>query len=82
MTEFNFALKTFAAAALILTLMQIRVSGSSVERHMEGWLENSKVAHFVQGAAAGGVLAAKDLYKTVSEVASGSKTESEFKASR
>jgi hypothetical protein len=71
MNELMFTIKTLLMAALLVTLMQIRVSGVTIEKSAEDWLETSSVAHFVQGAAAGGVLAVRDLYRSILEVWTG-----------
>ncbi len=73
MTELIEVIKTLFISALLVTLMQIRVSGQTIESYSESWLEKSKVAYFVQGAAAGGVLAVRDLYHSVLEAWTGSK---------
>jgi hypothetical protein len=83
MSELMFVVKTLLLSALLVTLMQIRVSGTTVESRAQAWLETSSVAHFVQGAAAGGVLAVRDLYRSISDAWTGSKeSKNQFKASK
>ncbi len=83
MNEVLFTLRTLILAGLIVTLMQIRVAGTTVEAKAEQWLETSKVAHYVQSTAAGGVLAAKDLYQSILGSWTGStKTSQATRASR
>ncbi len=82
MSELVFTLKTFLASALLISLMQVKVAGASVENHTQSWLENSTVAHFVQGAATGGILACRDLYKSISSTWQGTSPQGNAKASK
>jgi hypothetical protein len=82
MNELFFALKTLLMSALLVTLMQVRVSGISLEMQAQSWLQNSSVAHFVQGAATGGVLACRDLYISITDVWKGSSHRASAKASK
>lgn len=82
MTELMFTLKTLFFSIVLVTLMQIRVAGTTIEARAEDWLETSKVAHFVQGAAAGGVIAVRDLYRSIQEIWTGSKDSQQYKASK
>lgn len=72
MSELLFAVKTLLASALLVTLMQVKVSGYSIEERAEYFLKSSTVAHFIQGAAVGAILASKDLYKSVTSISFGS----------
>ena len=82
MSELLFTLKTFVFAAILVALMQIRVSGQTIESKAEQWLETSKVAHYLQSSAAGGVLAVKDLYRSVVGSWTGSSKSHQVKASK
>jgi hypothetical protein len=82
MMEIIFTLRTLFLAALIVSLMQIRVSGTTIESKAEQWLETSKVAHYIQETAAGGVIAVKDLYRSIVSSWNGSKAVQHYKAKK
>ncbi len=82
MSELIFAIKTLLISALLVSLMQVKISGVSMENHTQSWLENSSVAHFIQGAATGGVLAFRDLYKSITAAWQGPTQKINVKASR
>ena len=82
MSELIFAIKTLVISALLISLMQVKIAGTTMENHTQSWLENSSVAHFVQGAATGGILACRDLYKSISSAWQGSSNHADAKASK
>lgn len=82
MSELVFALKTLLISALFVCLMQAKIAGSTVENHTQSWLQNSMVAHFIQGAATGGILACRDLYKSITAAWQGPSQKINAKASR
>ena len=82
MSELIFALKTFLISALLISLMQVKIAGSTLENHTQLWLENSSVAHFIQGAATGGILACRDLYKSIATTWQGPSQKINVKAAR
>ncbi len=82
MSEIFFALKTLLISALLISLMQVKIAGTTMETHTQAWLENSSVAHFIQGAATGGILACRDLYKSVASAWQGPTQKTSVKASR
>lgn len=61
MEEFKFVLKCFAATALLIVLMQVRVGGASIEERSFQWLQRSTVSQYIQSAAAGGAMALRNL---------------------
>lgn len=82
MSEMIFALKTLLISALLISLMQVKIAGTTMETHTQAWLENSTVAHFIQGAATGGILACRDLYKSIATAWQGPAQKTSAKASR
>lgn len=55
MDELRFVLKSFAAAALVLALSQIKTNEGTIEMQIQGALVSSETAAFVNQAAHGGV---------------------------
>lgn len=82
MSELIFTIKTLLISALLISLMQVKLAGTSLENHTQSWLQNSSVAHFVQGAATGGILACRDLYKSIASTWQGTSASSSTKASK
>ncbi len=82
MSELIFALKTLLISALLITLMQVKISGNTMESYTQSWLVNSGVAHFIQGAATGGILACRDLYKSIAVTWQGPSQKINAKASK
>ena len=62
MDELKFASKCLGFAIALLILMQIKVKDSTIEQHVESSLINTKVSHFVNRVAHGGVKLIKDGY--------------------
>lgn len=71
MSEIFLAIKTLGAAALIVCLLQVKVGSATLEAHSEKFITDSRVAHFIQGAAMGGILATQDLYQSIREAIDG-----------
>lgn len=65
MSEVFFVLKTLMITAAVTMLMQVHVGGASIEERANRWLIGSETAIWIQGAAAGGALAAKNLADSV-----------------
>jgi hypothetical protein len=70
MGEVAFVLKSLVAAVLLVAVMQVKVSGNTIERHTESWLQTSSVSLYVQKIAAGAVLLAQNSTKSVSNLIS------------
>ncbi len=62
MNDFIFVVKCFAYTVLIAFLMQIKVSGISIEGRVEQFLKSSQVTAYLQDAAAGGASLVQDGY--------------------
>lgn len=65
MEDLKFVLKCFAFTAVLVILMQVRVSGHSIEAYTFHWLRKSTVSQYIQGAAAGGAMALRNLGSSV-----------------
>lgn len=62
MNDFMFVVRCFAYTILIAFLMQIKVSGISIEGRVEHFLKRSQVTAYLQDAAAGGSNLLQDGY--------------------
>ena len=67
MGEVKFVLKCLLVTCLIVVAMQIRISGRSIESQTFRWLRYSEVSKYVQGVAAGGVMALRRLTNSVGD---------------
>ncbi|ASD65283.1 hypothetical protein [Bdellovibrio bacteriovorus] len=67
MEELKFVLKCFAATALLIVLMQVKVGGDSIESHSFRWLQKSTVSQYIQSAAAGGAMAIRNLGRSLGD---------------
>lgn len=67
MTEVKFVLKCFLVTCLLVVAMQIRVGGRTIESHTFRWLRYSPVSKYIQGVAAGGVMALKRATNSVGD---------------
>lgn len=65
MEEFKFVMKCFVFTVVLVVLMQVRVGGHSIEAYTFHWLRKSAVSQYVQSAAAGGVMALRNLGGTL-----------------
>lgn len=71
MSEFFFVLKCMLFTVLLVFVMQIKIGGTSLEDYSQWWLKKSSVSIYLQSVAAGGVLAVRNLTKTVKDSVSG-----------
>lgn len=60
MDEFKYVMKCFLFAALVMTFSQLETEGVTWESRAEIFLTESKAAHFMQEAAAGGAKVIKE----------------------
>ncbi len=67
MSEFLFVLKCLVATAVLVVFMQLKVGGASIESYTFNWLRRSTVSQYIQSVAAGGIMAAKNLGKSVKD---------------
>lgn len=67
MNEFIFVLKSLAATAVIVMMMQVKVGGVSVEERTTIFLEKSQISVYLQSVAAGGALAMTNFAKQVKQ---------------
>ncbi len=67
MTEFVFAMKCLLSTITIVVMMQLKISGISVEDRAFHWFRKSQVSLYVQSVAAGGVAATKNLVVSVKD---------------
>lgn len=70
MGEVAFVLKSLIAAVLMVAIMQVKVSGNTIERHTETWLQTSSVSVYLQKVASGAVLLVQNSSKAVSNLIS------------
>ena len=71
MSEFSFALKCLGYTLLIAFLMQIKVSGISIEARAEHILRDSQVTEYLQQASDGGARLLQKGYYTSKDFISG-----------
>ncbi|GIL18789.1 MAG: hypothetical protein BroJett040_25400 [Oligoflexia bacterium] len=69
MDEVKFAIKALFAAAILTIILQMKVSGRTLESHGQEWLENSSVSQYLRKVAGGAALAVSSGSKVVSEFA-------------
>lgn len=62
MDEFKYVMKCFLFAALVMMFSQVESDGITWESKAEVFLTESKAAHFMQEAAAGGAKALKEAF--------------------
>ena len=62
MDEFKYVMKCFLFAALVMTFSQVESDGITWESKAEVFLTESKAAHFMQEAAAGGAKVLKEAF--------------------
>lgn len=83
MDEFKYVMKCFLFAALVMTFSQVESDGITWESKAEVFLTESKAAHFMQEAAAGGAKVIKEVIifskNFVTEKMSGSSSKKSFK---
>ncbi|MES3038305.1 MAG: hypothetical protein V4736_10395 [Bdellovibrionota bacterium] len=65
MADLISVIKTFAITAVIVLMMQVHVSGITIESHAEQFLQRSGVAQYVQSVAAGGAMAVSTFFTSV-----------------
>jgi hypothetical protein len=65
--EFKFVLKCLIFTAVLVVLMQVKVGRYSIEAYSFHWLRKSTVSQYVQGAAAGGAMALRNLMGTAKD---------------
>ncbi|WII73899.1 hypothetical protein QJS83_08425 [Bdellovibrio sp. 22V] len=61
MEELKFVVKCLCFTMLLVVLMQVKVSGGSIEAHTFQFLRRSTVSQYIQSAAAGGAMALRNL---------------------
>ena len=57
MSEFFFVVKTALFSALVLMVLQMKIGGTTLERHSEGWIYQSRVGGELQTVARGALRA-------------------------
>lgn len=67
MEELKFVVKCLVFTMLLVVLMQVKVGGYSIEAHSFHWLRKSTISQYIQGAAAGGAMALRNLGRTVKD---------------
>lgn len=67
MSEFVFAMKCLLSTIAIVVMMQLKISGVSMEDRAFHWFRKSSVSLYVQSVAAGGVAAVKNLAGSVKD---------------
>jgi hypothetical protein len=67
MSEFFFVVKTILFSALLLMLLQMKISGSTLEQHAEGWIYHSRMGAEMQSVARGAVKAGHEGFSWVRE---------------
>lgn len=70
MKEFVFVLKCLIASLVLVTLMQIRYGGTTLENHAHNAIQNSAVTEFMQGTAAGAIVLATDGFEKIKDLTS------------
>jgi hypothetical protein len=64
MSDFMFVMKCFLYTLLISFLMQIKVSGITLEARAEQFLKNSQVTVYLQDASSGGARLLQEGYRS------------------
>lgn len=67
MEELKFVIKCHFFTMLLVVLMQVKVGSASIEVHSFRWLQRSVVSQYIQGAAAGGAMALRNLGKSLKD---------------
>jgi len=70
MGEVAFVLKSLVAAVLLVAVLQVKVSGNTLERHTETWLQTSSVSNYIQKVASGAVLLVQNSSKAATQLIS------------
>ena len=82
MDEFKYVMKCFLFAGLVMTFSQVESDGVTWEARTEVFLTESRAAHFMQEAAAGGAKVLKEAFlyskNFISEKMSGSSAKKSF----
>lgn len=65
MNEFIFAGKMLVVTAIIVVLMQVRVSGYSIESHAENWIKTAAPVLVLRDVAEGGLLVVHDTWSAL-----------------
>lgn len=60
MGEFFFVLKCLVATAVLVTVMQIKINGRTMESHATRWIHHSETVQHLQDIAEGAVKAGKN----------------------
>jgi hypothetical protein len=77
MTEFVFAMKCLISTIAIVVMMQLKISGVSIEDRAFHWFRRSPTSLYVQSVAAGGVYVLRNLSTSVKDGVAG--TSNSFK---
>lgn len=65
MSEFIYALRMLVVAAIIVVIMQVRVSGNSIEAHAENWIKTAAPVLVLRDVAEGGLLVLHDAWSSL-----------------
>lgn len=57
MSEFFFVLKTVLFSVLVLLVLQMKIGGTTLERHSEEWIYHSRAGSEMQSVARGAIRA-------------------------
>jgi hypothetical protein len=65
MGELSFVVKSFVFSALLISALQFRVGGSTLEATSEAWIREAPLPRLLQEVAKGAVQLSKEVWTTV-----------------